>query len=425
MKKLTTTCALLFSAALMFGQSSARKDAAITAVTGESWLHHLHRSFDETSMGKTWRLGPATDEPASYLQRSTLSASTGPVSRMETLHGADLYRLNCQGCHGEHGLGAPPEIGSLIDPVRATSMVLVTQRMKITGMALTRQQTAELVNQSRSALLKRLHDGGTDMPSFHHLSEAEIGSLVAYLNKLVGVPGAEKEQVAIQESHARVGELIVKSTCHVCHDATGLNPTPAQLLEGVIPPLSALPVRVNQARLVRKVTSGAPVIMGTTSSVYRGRMPVFSYPSEDEAADVYEYLTQYPPTESASSSQTAQATQPEEANLPSEASETRAAAPQATPSRVAEPREPLESAVLPVCMGLFTTVLLALGFWITLHEFKKISAKSPVRRAGGPLREPAPWVTLHPRVELPMDPSRRITEFAERKSSLMEERNIS
>jgi len=54
MKKLTTVCALFFLAALMFGQSSARKDAAITAVTGESWLHHLNRLFDETSMGKTW-----------------------------------------------------------------------------------------------------------------------------------------------------------------------------------------------------------------------------------------------------------------------------------------------------------------------------------------------------------------------------------
>ncbi len=101
------------------------------------------------------------------------------------------------------------------------------------------------------------------MPSFHHLSEAEIRSLVAYLRQLVGVPGAEHEQVAIQESQARIGELIVKSTCHICHGATGSNPTPEELAEGAIPPLSALLERVNQAQLVRKVTSGAPVIMGT------------------------------------------------------------------------------------------------------------------------------------------------------------------
>src|SRR5271157_412089 len=107
MKTLKTITALLFSAALMFGQSTARKDAAITAVSDESWLHHLNRPFDETSMGKTWRLGPATEEAASRLQRSTLvlSGSTASGSSMEILHGADLYRLNCQGCHGEHGLG--------------------------------------------------------------------------------------------------------------------------------------------------------------------------------------------------------------------------------------------------------------------------------------------------------------------------------
>ncbi len=35
-----------------------------TAVSGESWLQHLGRSFDETSMGKTGRLGPPRVEEA-------------------------------------------------------------------------------------------------------------------------------------------------------------------------------------------------------------------------------------------------------------------------------------------------------------------------------------------------------------------------
>ena len=34
------------------------KEAAVTPVAGESWLTHLNRPFNETSMGKTWRLGP-------------------------------------------------------------------------------------------------------------------------------------------------------------------------------------------------------------------------------------------------------------------------------------------------------------------------------------------------------------------------------
>ena len=151
MKILTAICALIFSAAWMFGQGAVRKDAAITAVTGESWLHHLHRPFDESSMGRTWRLGPtgaATDQAAPRLRLAAQFDSTAPRSRMETLHGSDLYRLNCQGCHGESGLGAPPEIGSLIDPVRATSAALVAQRMKKVGMALSRRQTAELDRKS-------------------------------------------------------------------------------------------------------------------------------------------------------------------------------------------------------------------------------------------------------------------------------------
>ncbi|HSZ64456.1 MAG TPA: cytochrome c [Terriglobales bacterium] len=463
MKKLTTICPLLLSAALMLGQSAARKDAPITAVTGESWLHHINRSFDETSMGKTWRLGPATDESDPRSLRSSrqssrgsmfpatgLPDSTGSGSRMETLRGSDLYRLNCQGCHGEHGLGAPPEIGSVIDPVRATSLVLVAQRMKKTGMELSRRETEELVKQSRSALLKRLHEGGTDMPSFHHFSEAEIRSLVAYLNQLAGVPAAAKEQVAIQESHARVGELIVKSTCHVCHDAMGPNPTPAQLLDGTIPPLSALPMRVNKTQLVRKVTRGAPVIMGTTSSVYRGRMPVFSYLSENEAADVYEYLTHYPPhyppIELASIHYIPQPSQLDQTNLPSDPGGPMAAPQpgdqitsgptsrsmfrspsQPASTQVSISREQTASAVLPICMGLFTTALLALGCWITLREFKRLSVGSQAhtasRRAG---KTPAMPVMFRPAVEMLVgSPSPRAQSMEQKPYDWLDEEKIS
>jgi mono/diheme cytochrome c family protein len=441
MRKLTTICALFVWAASMFGQSAARKDAAMTAVTGESWLHHLNRSFDETSMGKTSRLGPATDESAPRLQRSmsALSDSTTYRTRMETLRGSDLYRLNCQGCHGEHGLGAPPEIASLIDPVRATSVVLVTQRMKKTGMEMSSRETAQLVNQSRSALLKRLHQGGTDMPSFHHLNAAEIRSLVAYLKQLAGVPGAEKEQIAIQESDARIGELIVKSTCHTCHDATGTNPTSEELMQGAIPPLSALPTRVNRAQLVRKVTSGAAVIMGTTSSVYRGRMPVFDYLSEREAADVYEYLTQYPTAESARVDYSPQPTQLDPADPPTSPSRMPASAPppeshptsQAAPTHVPISREPAERQAefvfLPMTAGLFAVALITLGCWITLHEFRRPSVEQRTRAASRrPGVDTALWVALPPRAKLLAGSPNMYAEATEGEpSDWMDERRIS
>ena len=128
-----------------------------------------------------------------------------------------------------------------------------------------------------------------------NLSEAEINALVPYMEQLSEIPGAEKHQIAVRESSYRVGEHIVKSTCHICHSAAGPNPSPEQILVGAIPPLSTLPNRVSFSEFVRKVTSGAPIAMGTPGASYRGRMPVFSYLSQDEAAAAYLYLIRYPP----------------------------------------------------------------------------------------------------------------------------------
>ena len=432
MKILTRIGAFLLLTSLVFGQGAVRKNAAITAVAGESWLHHIHRPFDETSMGKTWRLGPpdlATDRAAVLVRSSTRSNSPTTYSgtQIRTLHGSDLYRMNCRGCHGEAGVGAPPEIGSLIDPVRATSVTLVHERMKKIGMSLSHRETAELVNQSRSALLKRLRDGGQDMPSFHHLSEAEIRSLVAYLRQLAGVPGSELEQVAIQASHARIGELIVKSTCHICHGATGLNPSTAELSEGAIPPLSVLSDRVTQAQLVRKVTRGASVIMGTTSSPYRGRMPVFSYLTENEATDVYEYLTHNPPNELASVSQISQMSRPDAASPPTDPSRASSAAPQPIPSQIRVTREQSESVALPIGAGLFVAALMVLMCWITLREFRRLSAESEARAALRRRRiASTPWITLRPAVEVRTDSASRQAESVEGKPlDWVNERKIS
>ena len=148
--------------------------------------------------------------------------------------------------------------------------------------------------ESRKLLMKRLHDGGQHMPP-PSLTDAEIPVLVAYLKQLSDVPGAASNQQTIKESAYRVGEHIVKSTCHVCHSATGPNPTPQQIFEGAIPPLSALSTRVGLPAFVRKVTSGAPITMGTPPVQYRGRMPVFYYLTQDEANAAYMYLSAYPP----------------------------------------------------------------------------------------------------------------------------------
>jgi mono/diheme cytochrome c family protein len=275
---------------------ASKSPSAVTPTSGESWIHHLHRSFGDTSMGKTGRLGPpppASGEDAAGWQMGLLPASS---PENITLHGADLYRLNCQGCHGEAGLGAPPEIHSVIDPVRATSVPLILARMKKSGMDMSSGAAAELARQSQNALLQRLHSGGEEMPSFSQLNDAEVRALIAYLNQLAGVPGAK--QLTVTETPAHIGELIVKSTCHTCHDATGPNPSSQELEDGTIPPLETLTTRVDQMELIRKVTNGAPITMGTPPTLHRGRMPVFFYLSKSEAADVYLYLTSYPPSQS-------------------------------------------------------------------------------------------------------------------------------
>jgi mono/diheme cytochrome c family protein len=377
--------AVLVTRSLSLGQTAESKQASITSVTGESWLVHLNRSFSETSMGKTGHLGPPAPRPGEEAARWLPASSISVRSQSVTLHGSDLYRLNCQGCHGELGQGAPPEINSVINPVRATSVRLVMERMKTTGMDISRTEAMKLAQQANAALLQRLHSGDQNMPPFPHLTEAEIRSLVVYLKQLAGVPGVASEQAAVQESPIRIGEHIVKSTCHTCHSATGADPEPQQIWDGAIPPLSALPSRKSQSDFIRKVTHGAPILMGTPPMLYRGRMPVFYYLSEQEAADVYLYLTTYPPAE------------PEDKSTPIVLSEQNAtlfgdppALSSASRSQLIASHEEqspeagsgynMRTVALLVGVFLFVFLLLGGGLSFTIHEFKRLSAESERRK---------------------------------------------
>jgi mono/diheme cytochrome c family protein len=277
------------------GQTAGNKEIPVTPVKGESWISHLHKRFSDTSMGKTWRSGPAAPRPGEDSAVWQEKLSPGFELRSMTLHGSDVYRLNCRGCHTGSGRGAPPEINSVIDPVRSTSVEIIMERMKKVGMDMSRANAAVLAKQANAALLDRFHKGGQDMPPFPQLSETEVRALIAYLRDLAGVPGAERRQIAVTESPARVGEQIVKSTCHICHNAAGPNPDPQQILEGAIPPLSTLTTRTTLSQFVRKVTFGNPITMGAPPEPFRGRMPVFDYLSQDEVANTYLYLTLYPP----------------------------------------------------------------------------------------------------------------------------------
>ncbi len=357
------------------------KDVPVTVVAGESWLNHLNRPFNETSMGKTGHLGPPPPVPGEETAGWQPGLSSSAAPQTVTLHGADLYRLNCQGCHGESGQGAPPEINSVINPVRATSVARVMERMKTVGMDISRGDAVKLAQESNKALLQRLHNGGQNMPPFPHLNEAEVHSLVAYLKQLAGVPGAEREQVAVRESPVHVGEHIVKSTCHTCHSASGPDPSYQQVLDGAIPPLNTLTARKSRPAFIQKVTHGAPILMGTPPSLYRGRMPVFYYLSEEEAADVYLYLALYPPSESASLDTTIALSQQDPpaggGTPPPQKILSASLVPANQPMEVQKPDTgpDLQTVAVLSGVGLFIVLLLAGGLGFTVHEFKRLSAK--------------------------------------------------
>jgi mono/diheme cytochrome c family protein len=369
MKSLVLVCVLAISA---LGQSPGAKTVQATPVAGESWLKHLHRAFEETSMGKTGRLGPprSIGEETSDWQ-TPLSADA--TNQTVTLHGSDLYRLNCWGCHGEFGLGTSPEINSVINPTRAMSTQVILERMKNLGMDMSRADAAVLAKQSKAALLERLHKGGTDMPPFPHLSEPEVRAILAFLKQLAGVPGAEREQVAVEESRVRVGEHIVKSTCHICHNATGENPNPQQIFNGAIPPLSTLTARTSLPEFERKIRSGAPIVMGTPPSPFRGRMPVFYYMGNDEVADAYLYLRLYPPDWTVPDPETPATEQKQAANKIVPIGFGIEPAVVGPPSNARD----LTVIVFPVAAAL----LLTGGFWFTLREIRRLTAVNGSRRA--------------------------------------------
>ena len=283
--------------ALLLALSACGYAQVVTPVEGESWLVQRHRTFAATSMGKSSGVyGPAASMPGQSPPHPALQLSNKFTGQSTRLSGADLYRLKCQACHGASGTGAPPEINSVIDPVRATSASMYIARMKKVGMDVTSKDAAALAKQAKRTLLERLRKGGTDMPSPNpDLTGAEVTSLFAYLRQLAGIPGAEKQQVPVVEPPLRVGEHIVKSTCHICHAAVGHNPSPSELLEGQIPPLNSFTSRLGLNEFVTKVTAGASAQEGSPPASVRGHMPVFTYLTPDEAADAYLYLSRYPP----------------------------------------------------------------------------------------------------------------------------------
>lgn len=283
--------------------------AAPTAVRGPSWLQHLGVELDDTHLGKMGGEGSPPARP-----REPTPSPGGGGEEPFTVSGRDIYRFSCRSCHGPEGRGAPPEVNSLIDPVRATSAAVLEARQRKQGRRLPPGMARQLAADAEKILQDRVANGGKRMPAFSHLSEGEVAALVTYLRTLAEVPVSEPRPPALQLSAARVGEIIVKGTCQVCHPATGPNPSHMMMyMRGVIPSLASVVEQRSVSAVVAKVREGRMSMMGGDGMMGGGmmggggmmrgrgamgrmsRMPIFSYLTDEEVGAVYVFLSRYPP----------------------------------------------------------------------------------------------------------------------------------
>ena len=274
------------------------QEPVVTPVAGPSWLNRLGLTYRDSSLGRGAATYGPPPTPPSYgppsTQRPSPPSAALPVGRPVVLTGADLYRLNCQSCHRAEGTGLPSEIKSVLGLVQGSSVELVRQHLKQEGKAAAGSAARAQATRARADLYQRIQKGGQRMPALTHLQEADIDVLYAYLTQLAGSPDASP-QSRRTTSWARLGEHVVKGTCHICHDAVGPRPSGQALIQGTIPAFTTLLEDKPVVDFVTKVRGGAPVMTGDPAFHYRGRMPVFSYLQDVEVAAAYMFLVDYPP----------------------------------------------------------------------------------------------------------------------------------
>ncbi len=250
---------------------------------GPSVIRHLGLDLDRTHFGKVGGERPA---PHTGGREPMPGRSAGPL----TLDGADIYRLSCQSCHGPEGQGALPEILPLLGPASAMSAAAQQAHMRQIGHPISEAMARQLAAGARETVIARLRKGGQKMPAFGYLHADEQDALLAYLERLAGAPSPPPSRRVTMPA-VRAGELLVRGTCHVCHDATGPGSHHEVMMGGVIPSLAAMRERP-LGFFVRKVESGRAPGMGMMGAP--SRMPAFPYLTVREMAAAYLYLHETP-----------------------------------------------------------------------------------------------------------------------------------
>ncbi len=280
---------------------------------GPSWLKHLGLTVSQTHMGQMGGTGALPVNPHgnpqpssgdrggsanlnSAIQRFLSTFRSGPeqagtiLNEKFAVSGADLYRWNCQACHGPDGQGSPPEINSVLGPVQGTSPAMTRKRMEARGLDVDDDVVQQVTELAEASLRDRFQHGGKNMPSFDYLRADEVDALFGYLEKLASVPPTKRDGVLVPESAARVGEHIVRGTCHVCHDATGPGSGHTAMTQGTIPSLASIPRDHSLSGVVHQVQYGSCGIMKMTGG---NVMPAYPYFTEEEIAALY--LVAYSP----------------------------------------------------------------------------------------------------------------------------------
>jgi len=264
--------------------------SGVTPVAGQSWVKHLGLAVEDTAFG---RMGGGAPAPPS--QRREPDRLTTQPQQPFTLAGVDLYRLNCQSCHGPEGTGSPPEINSLIGPVQGTSAAWLAKQFEEKGRSVDETFLKEIAASAEGDLRARLRNGGQKMPPFDHLRADEVDALLGHLEKLAHVRDADAADRLVSEPAARVGEHLAKGTCRICHDATGpgvgrmMGRTMAPLN---IPSLASLGVEAPAVEVIAKVRDGSSRFMMPMTGP--SKMPVFPYLTPAEISAALVYLAAFP-----------------------------------------------------------------------------------------------------------------------------------
>ena len=172
----------------------------------------------------------------------------------QLLSGRDVYRLNCQACHGPDAKGTTQ-----------TPSLLPTAQTLARG-------------DGDSTVRSRLAKGGERMPALAHLSPPEVDAILGYLRELGGAgPTPGVEVVAL--SGPALGERIYQSNCASCHEpgsaaAAGLMCQPA--------PLAGATQRFSKEQVMNLLDVGV------------GPMPAFAHLNQDERDALWLYLETRP-----------------------------------------------------------------------------------------------------------------------------------